>query len=109
MNGFRGRHVHTVDYRDAEDFRGQDVVVVGGGTSAIGFLMELEGVAGSLTWATRRPIEFLEEQELNIEGGTRAVTLQDAAAREDAPSRRSSRRRACRVRAASSRRSSAVC
>lgn len=79
---FAGRQLHTVDYRQAEDFRDQDVVVVGGGTSAIGFLMELEGVAGSTTWVTRRPIEFLEEQELNIEGGTRAVALQDAAARE---------------------------
>lgn len=82
MNDFQGRHLHTVDYTDAEALRGKDVVVVGGGTSAIGFLMELEGIAGSLSWATRRPIEFLDEQELNIEGGTRAVTLQDAAARE---------------------------
>ncbi len=82
MNEFRGRHLHTVDYTDAESLRGQDVVIVGGGTSAIGFLMELEGVAGSLTWVTRRPIEFLEEQELNIEAGARAVALQDAAARE---------------------------
>ncbi|QEO09153.1 NAD(P)-binding domain-containing protein [Protaetiibacter larvae] len=82
MNGFQGRQLHTVDYRDAEEFRGRDVVVVGGGTSAIGFLLELEGVAGSTTWVARRPVEFLEEQELNIEGGTRAVTLQDAAARE---------------------------
>lgn len=79
---FGGRQLHTVDYVQAEDFRDQDVVVVGGGTSAIGFLMELEGVAGSTTWVTRRPIEFLDEQELNIEGGTRAVALQDAAARE---------------------------
>ncbi len=79
---FAGRHVHTVDYRDAEEFRDQDVVVVGGGTSAIGFLMELDGVTKSTTWVTRRPIEFLEEQELNIEGGARAVALQDAAARE---------------------------
>ena len=79
---FAGRHLHTVDYRDAEELRGQDVVVVGGGTSAIGFLMELEGIAASTTWVTRRPIEFLEEQELNIEGGTRAVALQDEAARE---------------------------
>jgi len=82
MNDFRGRHLHTVDYKDAEEFRDQDVVVVGGGTSAIGFLMELEGVAGSLTWVARRPIEFLEDQELNIEAGVNAVALQDAAARE---------------------------
>jgi Predicted flavoprotein involved in K+ transport len=82
MTEFEGRHVHTSEYRDAEEFRDQDVVVVGGGTSAIGFLMELEGVAKSLTWVARRPIEFLEGENLNIEGGQSAVALQDAAARE---------------------------
>jgi cation diffusion facilitator CzcD-associated flavoprotein CzcO len=84
MNEFRGRHLHTAEYKDAEDFRGQNVVVVGGGTSAIGFLMELEEVAESLTWVARRPIEFLEDQDLNIEGGQSAVALQDEAARAGA-------------------------
>ncbi|MFW8745854.1 NAD(P)-binding domain-containing protein, partial [Mesorhizobium japonicum] len=28
MDRFRGRHVHTADYRAADDFAGQDVVVV---------------------------------------------------------------------------------
>ena len=82
MNDFRGRQLHTVEYGDAAEFAGKDVVVVGGGTSAIGFLMELENVAGSITWVARRPIEFLEDQELNIESGVSAVALQDAAARE---------------------------
>jgi cation diffusion facilitator CzcD-associated flavoprotein CzcO len=82
MNDFQGRHLHTVEYDDAATFAGKDVVVVGGGTSAIGFLMELENVAGSLTWVARRPVEFLEDQELNIESGVSAVALQDAAARE---------------------------
>ncbi len=81
MNVFEGRHLHTSEYRDAEQFRDQDVVVVGGGTSAIGFLMELEEVARSLTWVARRPIEFLEGENLNIEGGQSAVALQDEAAR----------------------------
>lgn len=81
-NEFRGTQLHTVDYRSAADFAGQDVIVVGGGTSAIGFLMELENVAGSLSWVARRPIEFLDDQELNIEAGVNAVALQDAAARE---------------------------
>ncbi len=81
MNDFEGRHLHTAEYRDAEEFRDQDVVVVGGGTSAIGFLLELEGVAKSLTWVARRPIEFLEGENLNIEGGQSAVALQDEAAR----------------------------
>lgn len=82
MNEFRGRHVHTTEYRDAEDFRDQNVVVVGGGTSAIGFLMELEGVAASLTWVARRPVDFRLDQELDIEGGRTAVEIQDEAARE---------------------------
>lgn len=82
MNEFAGRHVHTVDYDRAEEYRDKKVVVVGGGTSAIGFVLELENVASELVWVARRPIEFLDEQELNIEAGARAVALQDAAARE---------------------------
>ena len=82
MRSFHGRHVHTADYVSAEEFRDQDVVVVGGGTSAIGFLMELEEVARSITWVARRPVEYLEDRELDIEAGVNAVALQDAAARE---------------------------
>ncbi|MBX3195303.1 MAG: NAD(P)/FAD-dependent oxidoreductase [Microbacteriaceae bacterium] len=82
MREFRGRHVHTVDYVSAEEFRDQDVVVVGGGTSAIGFLLELEGVARGITWVARRPVEYLDDRELDIEAGVNAVALQDAAARE---------------------------
>ena len=81
LDTFAGRHVHTTDYRSAEDFRGQSVVVVGGGTSAIGFLMELEGITSELTWVSRRPIEFLDESELNLEAGVAAVAMQDEAAR----------------------------
>lgn len=81
VNSFRGRQVHTSTYLSAEEFAGQSVVVVGGGTSAIGFLLELEGVAASLTWATRRPVDFRDESELTIEGGVAAVAMQDAAAR----------------------------
>lgn len=82
MNEFAGRHVHTTEYRAAEEFAGQRVLVVGGGTSAIGFLMELENVAAELTWVARRPVEFLEAQELDVEAGVASVAQQDAAARE---------------------------
>ncbi|NEK87072.1 NAD(P)/FAD-dependent oxidoreductase [Blastococcus saxobsidens] len=51
---FRGRQLHTVDYRAAEEFRGQRVVVVGGGASATQLLAEISRVA-STTWVTRRP------------------------------------------------------
>jgi len=80
-DSFAGRHVHTAEYRDAAEFAGQKVVVVGGGTSAIGFLLELESVAESTTWVSRRPIEFLEDGELNLEARVEAVAAQDEAAR----------------------------
>ncbi|MGV8886152.1 MAG: NAD(P)-binding domain-containing protein [Microbacteriaceae bacterium] len=81
LRSFEGRHVHTTEYRDAADFAGKKVVVVGGGTSAIGFLLELEHTAQSLTWVSRRPIEFLEDGELNLEARASAVAIQDEAAR----------------------------
>lgn len=58
---FRGRQLHTVDYRGGEEFRGQHVVVVGGGTSAIHFLAEIAAAGGTTTWVTRRPPKFTDE------------------------------------------------
>jgi len=81
MGEFAGRHVHTSDFTDAEDFRDQHVVVVGGGTSAIGFMLELEDVAAGLTWVSRRPIDWIDRQELDLEGASAAVAMQDEAAR----------------------------
>ncbi|MGO7983534.1 pyridine nucleotide-disulfide oxidoreductase, partial [Rhizobium johnstonii] len=81
MRDFEGRHVHTSDYTSAEDFRGLNVVVAGGGTSAIGFLLELEGVASSLRWVSRRPIDWIDSEQLDLEGASAAVAMQDEAAR----------------------------
>jgi cation diffusion facilitator CzcD-associated flavoprotein CzcO len=80
-DSFLGRQVHTNDYVSADQFDGQSVLVVGGGTSAIGFLLELENHAAELTWVVRRDVEFLDESELNMEAGTAAVAMQDEAAR----------------------------
>ncbi|GAA4161319.1 NAD(P)-binding domain-containing protein [Gryllotalpicola daejeonensis] len=82
---FAGTQLATNGYVSAEQFRGQSVVVVGGGTSAIGFLLELEGVAAQLSWATRRPVVFSDDEKLSMEGGARAVAEQDAAARAGKP------------------------
>lgn len=81
LKSFKGKHVHTSDYVSAEQFRGQSVIVVGGGTSAIGFLLELEGIASEVTWVSRRPIDFLDESEVNVEARLEAVRKQDEAAR----------------------------
>ncbi|MEO9254983.1 MAG: NAD(P)-binding domain-containing protein [Tepidiformaceae bacterium] len=80
-DSFSGRQVHTSEYTSAEEFRDQKVLVAGGGTSAIGFLMELEGIAAELTWVSRRPVDFLDESELNLEARESAVAMQDEAAR----------------------------
>lgn len=80
--GFLGTHLHTADYSAAADFAGQHVIVVGGGTSAVGFLLELEHVASGTTWVTRTPPQFLGEGELDLEARVAAVAMQDGAARE---------------------------
>ncbi len=81
LKSFAGTHVHTNDYKNAEEYRGKKVIVVGGGTSAIGFLLELEDIASDLTWVSRRPIDFLEDGDLNLEARIEAVQRQDEAAR----------------------------
>ncbi|WP_262851192.1 FAD-dependent oxidoreductase [Mumia quercus] len=53
-SAFRGRQLHTVDYEGPEDMAGLDVVVVGGGASAVQILGEVAPLAASTTWVTRR-------------------------------------------------------
>ena len=54
---FRGRQMHTRDYRTVAELAGKHVVVVGGGISAIQLLDEISRVT-TTTWVTRRPPEF---------------------------------------------------
>ena len=82
VRDFRGRQVHTSTYVGAQDFAGQRVLVVGGGTSAIGFLLELEGVAAKTSWAVRRSVDYLQQGALDLEAAVNAVQAQDDAARE---------------------------
>lgn len=58
IESFRGRQLHTHDYRRPEPFAGQRVLVVGGGISAVDLLTELSAVAET-TWVTRTPVTFL--------------------------------------------------
>ena len=57
---FRGRQLHTVDYRSPTTFTGQHVVVVGGGNSAAQLLAEISTVT-TTTWVTPRPPRFLPD------------------------------------------------
>lgn len=79
---FRGRQLTTPEYTSAQDFAGQRVAVVGGGTSAIGFIRELDDVGAQTHWFTRRPVTFLDANAtLSQHLGRESVRLQDEAAR----------------------------
>ncbi|QGU08413.1 putative oxidoreductase CzcO [Corynebacterium occultum] len=58
---FQGRQLHTRDYVKAEDFAGQRTLVVGGGLSAVQFLLELAPLTETI-WATRRPPNFTSQE-----------------------------------------------
>ncbi|WP_116419352.1 FAD-dependent oxidoreductase [Subtercola boreus] len=73
---FRGRQLATPEYRSAAEFVGQRVIVVGGGTSAVGFVLELEGVAASTTWVTRRPPSFVGDEPDTPPGSTVTSTIE---------------------------------
>jgi hypothetical protein len=62
---FTGRQLHTAGYREAREFTGQRVLVVGGGNSAAQLLAEISTVAATTTWVTLRPPRFLPD---NVDG-----------------------------------------
>ena len=57
---FEGTQIHSACYRSPEPFRGQRVLVVGGGNSGAQIHAELSLVADS-TWVTRREPRFLPD------------------------------------------------
>lgn len=60
QNRFLGRQLHVADYVSADEFRGQRVVIVGAGISAVQLLEEISHVADTF-WATRAEPEWIED------------------------------------------------
>ncbi|MFD5619096.1 ArsO family NAD(P)H-dependent flavin-containing monooxygenase [Streptomyces yangpuensis] len=58
---FRGRRLHTVQYRSPADFTGQRVIVVGGGNSGAQIAADLASAGIDLVWVTRRPPRYLAD------------------------------------------------
>lgn len=52
---FAGTQLHTRDFVAPEQFLGKRVLVVGGGTSAAQFLLQLASLGIDTLWSTRRP------------------------------------------------------
>ena len=84
MPSFRGRHLHTADFRDVEEMRGKRVIVVGAGSSATGLLLELAEVA-DVTWITRKPPVFIQGKEFTEDVGREAVAKVDRRVRAGLP------------------------
>lgn len=73
---FKGRQLHTKDYRSADEFAGLHVVVVGGGISAIQLLDEISRVT-STTWVTRREPQFRDEPFTPEDGRAAVAAVED--------------------------------
>ena len=71
---FRGRQLHTHDYRGPGEFDGARLAVVGGGISAVQLLMELAPHVQEHTWVTRTEPVWLE-REFTTEFGREAVAM----------------------------------
>jgi cation diffusion facilitator CzcD-associated flavoprotein CzcO len=80
---FRGRQLHTANYVGPEEFAGQHVVVVGGGSSAIQLQLEIAQYA-TVTWVTRRPPIFRDEP-FSEEWGRAAVAKVEETVRAGRP------------------------
>jgi thioredoxin reductase len=80
---FQGRQMHTGEYKNAEEFRGKNVIIVGGGISAIQLLGEVSKVTKTY-WIARRPPDF-RKYEFTQEMGREAVALVEKRVREGLP------------------------
>ncbi|MEN0130619.1 MAG: NAD(P)-binding domain-containing protein, partial [Brevundimonas sp.] len=80
---FRGRQLHTHDYRTPQELADGHVVVVGGGTSAVQLLLAIAEVT-TTTWVTRRPPTWREE-DFTPELGRAAVALVEERTRAGLP------------------------
>lgn len=80
---FKGRQLHTGEYKNAEEFIEKHVIVVGGGISAVQLLGEISTVTET-TWVTRRQPDF-RDYEFTPELGREAVAMVDKRVREGLP------------------------
>ena len=80
---FRGRQLHTRDYRAAHEFEGMHVIIVGAGISAIELLDEISRVT-STTWVSRREPRF-RTGSFGPEAGRAAVAMVEERVRRGLP------------------------
>lgn len=80
---FVGRQLHTGEYKNAEEFIGKRVIIVGGGISALQLLGEISEVTKT-RWVTRKEPDF-RAYEFDEEKGRQAVAMVEERVREGLP------------------------
>ncbi|UKJ83957.1 NAD(P)/FAD-dependent oxidoreductase (plasmid) [Priestia megaterium] len=60
---FKGVKIHSSEYKNVEKYKGQRIIVVGGGNSAVQIAFELAQVS-NVSIATRRPLSFTPQRLL---------------------------------------------
>jgi cation diffusion facilitator CzcD-associated flavoprotein CzcO len=80
---FKGRQLHTGEYKNAGEFTGKHVIIVGGGISAIQLLGEISKITQT-TWVARRSPDF-RKYEFTPEMGRAAVAMVEQRVRKGLP------------------------
>jgi cation diffusion facilitator CzcD-associated flavoprotein CzcO len=80
---FQGRQLHTGEYKNAAEFIGKHVIIVGGGISAVQLLGEVSEVTQT-TWVARRSPDF-RRYEFTPEIGREAVAMVEKRVRAGLP------------------------
>src|SRR5690554_5066732 len=80
---FQGIQLHTGEYKNAEEFIGKHVIIVGGGISAVQLLGEVSEVTQT-TWVTRSAPDF-RRYKFTPELGRKAVAMVEKRVREGLP------------------------
>lgn len=89
FENFSGEVLHSSEYYDAERFHGKDVLVLGGGSSAIEIAVDLARAADSTTMSVRSDVDWVfprhgmfgQSLRLCGAGGSAPLWLRNAAAR----------------------------
>ncbi|HEX6365471.1 MAG TPA: NAD(P)-binding domain-containing protein [Agromyces sp.] len=81
---FRGRQLHVADYRSADEFAGQRVIIVGAGVSAVQLLDEISHVADTV-WMTRREPQWIDERDFDLPARTAAIAGVEERVRQGLP------------------------
>lgn len=89
FENFSGEVLHSSEYYDAEQFHGKDVLIIGGGSSAIEIAVDLARAADSTTMSVRSDVDWVfprhgmfgQSLRLCGAGGSAPLWFRNAAAR----------------------------